>query len=277
MNNVIGIDLGGTSIKAGRIEDGIISGQCSLDTRASEGGEVTLNVLRKVIQTLKTSQTTAIGIGVPSVVDKHQGIVYNVQNIRNWEEVHLKTLLEAEFQVPVFIDNDANCFAIGEKYFGAAQEYDHFVGITLGTGVGGGIVQCGKLLKDANCGSGEFGEIPYGESIIEDYCGSRFFLERNGISGFEAYQKALKGDEHCLGIFQEYGKHMANLIKIIVLTVDPQAIVLGGSISASFPLFKVSMNEELKKFPYTKTIQKLVILTSDLENSGILGAGVLCY
>lgn len=276
MSNVIGIDLGGTSIKGGRIDDGIIVKQCNLDTRASEGGEVTLNVLKKIIQTLISPETTAIGIGVPSVVDKVQGIVYNVQNIKFWEEVHLKTLLETAFGLPVYIDNDANCFAIGEKYFGAAQSYEHFVGITLGTGVGGGIVQNGKLLKDANCGSGEFGEIPYCESILEDYCGSRFFTDKNGITGSEAYKKALEGDKKCLQIFKDYGKHLAMLIKIIVLTVDPQAVVLGGSISDAFPFFKTSMNEELQHFPYANSIRKLAIRTSVLHHSGVLGAGALC-
>jgi len=277
MSIVIGIDLGGTFIKGGRIEDGKIEQQFSLETRASEGGEVTLNVLREVINELMTSATSAIGIGVPSVVDKLHGVAYNVQNIENWDEVHLKSILEAEFGLPVFIDNDANCFAIGEKYFGAARAYDHFVGITLGTGVGGGIVQNGKLLLDANCGSGEFGEIPYRDSIIEDYCGSRFFIEKNGVTGSEAYQKALVGDFDSIKMFNEYGRHIAVLVKIIVLTIDPQAIVFGGAISGSLSLFQNSMTDELKNFPYPNSIKKLVIRTSNIDNAGILGAAALCY
>ena len=206
-----------------------------------------------------------------------EGIVYNVQNINNWEEIHLKTILESEFGLPVYIDNDANCFAIGEKHFGAAKAYDNFVGITLGTGVGGGIVQNGKLLLDANCGSGEFGELPYLDTIIEDYCGSHFFTEKHNMTGSEAFEEAMKGDENCIEIFNEYGKHMAVLVKMIVLTVDPQAIVLGGAIAESLPLFEKSMRAELENFPYPNSIKRLAIHKSILNHSGILGAGALCF
>src|SRR5690606_32149083 len=116
------------------------------DTNAQAGGETTLNILKGVIRKLKNTETKAIGIGVPSVVDKNKGIVYNVQNIKDWEEVHLKVLLEAEFNIPVHIDNDANCFAYGEKIFGKGRDFRNFVGITLGTGVGGGIIQNNNLL-----------------------------------------------------------------------------------------------------------------------------------
>ena len=114
MENIIGIDIGGTSIVGGRIEGDIIVAQVSADTHAQEGGEKTLDILKGVIRQLMTIDTRAIGIGVPSVVDREKGIVYNVQNIKNWDEVYLKSLLEAEFALPVHIDNDANCFAYGE-------------------------------------------------------------------------------------------------------------------------------------------------------------------
>ena len=146
------------------------------DTKADTGGSTTLNVLKDSIKSLKSPYTEAIGIGVPSVVDSVRGIVYNVQNIKGWEEVHLKTILEQEFGIPVFINNDANCFAMGEQIYGTGKRFDHFVGITLGTGVGGGIIQQGRLLADANCGSGEYGEMPYLDGILEYYCGSFFFI-----------------------------------------------------------------------------------------------------
>jgi len=92
-----------------------------MDTRALEGGITTINVLKEIICQLKTDKTIAIGIGVPSVVDRKRGIVYNVQNIKDWDEVHLKSLLENEFNVPVYVDNDANCFAYGEKIFGKGK------------------------------------------------------------------------------------------------------------------------------------------------------------
>lgn len=275
MKNIIGVDIGGTNIKGGFIEEGIIKKEISLETRPVEGGEVTLNVLKNLIRQLITPKTKAIGIGVPSVVDREKGIVYHVQNIHNWDEVHLKSILESEFNIPVHIDNDANCFAMGERKFGIGQQFNHFVGITLGTGVGGGIIQNGKLLEDANCGSGEFGEIPYLDSILEDYCGSSFFLDYN-TTGFEVAQKAEQGDIDSLEIFEEFGIHIATLVKIIVLTIDPQAIIFGGSIANASKFFEKSMYENLKNFPYPNSIKKLKIYTSELKNIGILGAGALC-
>lgn len=276
MENIIGIDIGGTSIVGGRIEGNNIIEQVVTDTHAQEGGDKTLDVLRRVIRQLKTGNTKAIGIGVPSVVDREKGIVYNVQNIKNWDEVPLKSMLEAEFDIPVYVDNDANCFAYGEKNYGKGKEFENFVGITLGTGVGGGIIQKHHLLSDSNCGSGEFGEVPYLDSILEEYCGSRFFTRTANLSGYEIALKAREGDASSIELYNEYGKHMAVLVKIILLVLDPQAIIFGGSISQSFDLFERAMFENLKDFPYPKSVENIQIMTSDLKNIGILGAGALC-
>lgn len=276
MKNIIGIDIGGTTIVGGRVENSVITQQLSKDTNALEGGQITLNILTGIISELKNNETIAIGIGVPSVVDRERGIVYNVQNIKDWDEVHLKNILEEKFKIPVFIDNDANCFAYGEKIFGKGKDFRHFVGITLGTGVGGGIIQNNQLLKDANCGSGEFGELPYLDSILEEYCGSRFFPRSGNISGYEAALKAKEGDEKSIELYKEYGKHIAMLVKYILLIIDPQAIIFGGSISQSYNLFKESMYEGLQNFPYPNSVKKLKILTSDLQNAGVLGAAALC-
>ena len=276
MENIIGIDLGGTSIKGGRIENGRIVKQSQADTLAAQGAEVTLNVLKDVISELITDSTKAIGIGVPSVVDRKQGIVYNVQNISGWDEVHLKSILEEEFKIPVHIDNDANCFAYGERIFGKGRDILNFIGITLGTGLGAGIIQNGRLLSDANCGSGEFGEIPYQGMKLEDFCGSRFFIDEYGADGFSTSLKARSGDSDAIKKFEEYGKHLAYLIKIIVLVLDPEAVIIGGSISQSFDLFEKAIKENLGDFPYPKSIEKLKIIVSEQKDCGILGAGSLC-
>jgi glucokinase len=276
MENIIGIDMGGTTIQGGLIEGKSLIRQFAADTNAQAGGETTLNVLKGVISKLKNTKTKAIGIGVPSVVDKNKGIVYNVQNIKDWEEVHLKDLLESEFNIPVFIDNDANCFAYGEKIFGKGRDFRNFVGITLGTGVGGGIIQNNHLLLDSNCGSGEFGEIPYLDSILEDYCGSSFFVRNANMTGYEAAIKAKQGDLEAIRIYEEYGLHLSMLVKIILLIIDPEAIIFGGSIAKSFDLFEKSMYENLTDFPYPNSVDKIQILTSDLHEIGVLGAGALC-
>ena len=271
MKHIIGIDLGGTTIKGGVIESKNLIKQIVQNTEANKGGETTLNHLKEVIRKLRTAETKAVGIGVPSVVDSERGIVYHVQNIRDWEEIHLKSILEKEFDMPVFINNDANCFAMGERIYGLGQNFENFVGITLGTGVGGGIIQKGKLLSDMN-----YGEMPYLDGILEDYCGSFFFTKKNS-NGYDIMQRAEKDDNKAIEIFDEYSKHMAILVKMIVLSVDPQAIIFGGAISNSFHLFEKKMYDNLTDFPFPNSIRNLKILKSKLQNIGILGASALCY
>lgn len=275
--NVLGIDIGGTSIVGGKIEDGRIVGQSKAGTRASEGGDVSLGVLKSVVAELVDGQTRAIGVGVPSVVDRKTGIVYNVQNIAGWDEVDIRGILEREFGLPVFVDNDANCFAFGEKIFGKGREFSNFVGVTLGTGVGSGIISAGRLLPDANCGSGEFGEVRIGGVKFDDWCGSHFFPDETGMSGAELSALARKGDAKALKAFEEYGRRLSELVKLIVLVLDPEAVIFGGSIAKSFDFFGDAIRANLADFPYPKSIEKLQILASDSNDSGVLGAASLCF
>jgi glucokinase len=163
---LIGVDLGGTKVAAGRIdnnEPGDIV--YKLIPAKSDDPRDIINVVEEVIGQLFDDRVSGIGIGIPGLVDRNEGIVNDVQNIPSWKEVHLKNILENRFGVPVYLDNDANCFALGEARFGRGKGVDDFVGLTLGTGMGGGIIKEGFLMSDAHCSSGEFGNIQYIDSI----------------------------------------------------------------------------------------------------------------
>ena len=271
-NSNIGVDLGGTNMRAGRIMDGILVAKNTIPTpKQAKSCEETLSALINVIRSVWDDGVKAIGIGVPSVVDRKSGIVYNVVNIPHWEEVHLKEILEKEFSVPVHIDNDANCFALGERIFGDGQDVENFVGLTLGTGLGGGIIQQGRLLADANCGSGEFGMLPYKDKILEYYCSGSYFMNVWGVDGKDMYSRAVKGDAEALEAYRQLGIHVAAAIKIVVLTVDPEMIIFGGSVAATHELFEESMRENLKDFDYPNSIKKLQIRYSTMEDPGIIG------
>lgn len=274
----IGVDLGGTNMRAGRISDNRLIEQASRPTpKDAKKCEDTLEVLVEVIRAVWNEDVKGIGIGVPSVVDRKKGIVYDVVNIPHWKEVHLKELLESQFNVPMYVDNDANCFALGERFFGEGRNYENFVGLTIGTGLGGGIIQQGKLLSDANCGSGEFGMLPYKEEILEYYCSGSYFMNIWGIDGKEMYDRAMRKDDLALEAYRQFGEHVAAAIKMVVLTIDPEMIVFGGSVAAAHTLFEDSMYENLKDFAYPNSIKNLQIRFSTIENSGILGAASLCY
>lgn len=273
---IIGIDLGGTNIKGGLVHDEKLVRRAEMPTRADVGGEVTLGVLKQVIRELWTPDCEAIGLGVASVVDRERGIAYDFSNIAGWDCVPLKEMIESEFGVPVAVDNDANCFALSELHFGQGRRFTEFVGVTLGTGVGAGIIHRSELLSDANCGSGEFGMIPYRDSIIEDYCASRFFPREFGCSGAELAEKASQGDEQALQAFREYGRNVGQLAQIIMYAVDPQAIIFGGSIAQSFKFFEDSLKESLSSFAYPRSAARIRLLASDCAESGIMGAAALC-
>lgn len=274
----IGVDLGGTNMRAGRISDNRLIEQASRPTpKDAKKCEDTLDVLIEAIRAVWNEDVKGIGIGVPSVVDRKKGIVYDVVNIPHWKEVHLKELLESQFNVPVYVDNDANCFALGERFFGDGRNYENFVGLTIGTGLGGGIIQQGKLLSDANCGSGEFGMLPYKDEILEYFCSGSYFMNVWGIDGKEMYDRAMRKDDLALDAYRQFGEHVAAAIKMVVLTIDPEMIVFGGSVAAAHTLFEDSMYENLKDFAYPNSIKNLQIRFSTVENSGILGAASLCY
>jgi glucokinase len=121
LENIIGIDLGATQMRAARIEENEIVFLSTEKTPTNDSYDQVLNKLIELITSVFSIKTVAIGIGVPSVVDVEHGIIYDVINIPSWKEVPLKSILEGHFSVPVFINNDANCFALGEKHFGIGK------------------------------------------------------------------------------------------------------------------------------------------------------------
>lgn len=273
--SLIGIDLGATNIRVATVSETTITNIVSEKIESKTDKGHLINQLKKLISQVITGNEKGIGIGVPSVVDVEKGIVYDVQNIPSWKEVPLKDILEDEFKIPVFINNDANCFVLGEKYFGKAQGYSSVIGLILGTGFGSGLVLNNKLYSGINCGAGEVGMLPYKDSIFEHYCCGQFFEKIKKTDGLEAYKDALNGDENALQMYQELGTHVGNGIKAVLYAYDPEIIVLGGSVANALPLFEKTMYKALNDFAYPKSLEKLTIVKSELENSAVFGAAAL--
>ncbi|RLD73359.1 MAG: ROK family protein [Bacteroidetes bacterium] len=275
---LIGVDLGGTKVAAGLVEEAhILKQEYSLIPNTSKNKQDIIDTIIKVIDSVYDKDVAGIGIGIPSLVDRHKGIVYSVQNIPSWQKVHLKEILENHYKIPVYLDNDANCFALGEYKFGTGIGVENFVGITLGTGMGSGIISKGHLLDDANCGSGEFGSIPYLEGIYEDYCSGKFFKTHYNKTGEEIFKQAKKEDPEALKAYEEFGFHLGNTIKTILFSVDPEEIIIGGSIVNSKEFFKESMLKSLDEFPYKESINNLKVKFTNTANIAILGAASLYF
>lgn len=272
---IIGIDLGGTNVRVGLVEENRLLKVESKPINNKGMQEEIVNDILNLINKFEIDKIEGIGVGVPGVVDLKNGIVYEVQNIPSWKEVKLRKILNNNYNIPVYINNDANCFAAGEKYFGKGQEYKNIVGLIVGTGLGAGIIMNGNLYSGSNCGAGEFGMIPFRESILENYCSGQFFELNYGKSGSDIYKEALTGDITAQKIFYEFGMNLGEAIKIILYSIDPDIIILGGSVSNAFNLFQSSMNESISSFAYSKAKNNLKIVVSEMENIAILGAAAL--
>jgi glucokinase len=272
---VIGVDIGGTNLRAGVVMNGGLVRKSDVVLTRKDSLSDTLSQLINLLRPLVGNAVSGIGVGVPSVVDVKKGIVYNVMNIPSWERVELKALLEEEFGVPVFINNDVNCFTLGEHRYGLARDYSSVVGMTIGTGLGSGIIINNQLYSGSNCGAGEIGLLPYLDHTLEYYACSSFFEAIHGITAMEAEQLARQGDLRGLHIWEQFGVHLGFVIKAVLYAYDPEIIIMGGSITKGYPFFYKILRESLQDFAFPESIRKLKVLPSQNENIALLGAAAL--
>lgn len=270
----LSIDLGGTNVRIAQVDNGVCIQKLSEPCLATEEADVVVNQLIQLIEKMMTPEVDGIGIGVPSIVDTQRGIVYNVANIPSWKEVHLKEILEKRFNVAVAVNNDCNCFALGISLYGEGGSFRNLVAITLGTGVGAGVMVERQLYSGRFAGAGEVGCLPYKDSDFEHYCSS-FFFKKHHTSGAAEAEKALKGDLEAIALWEEFGYHLGQLIKAILYTYAPHAVIIGGGIAPAFPLFQEAMNRSMDDFPYTLIREKVKVLPTNLKDANLLGAASL--
>ncbi len=273
--SLLGIDLGGTNVRVGRVNENSIEALTSAKITAGGAEELILNEICNEIDKVIQTDVTGIGVGVPSVVDTERGIVYGVQNIPSWKEVYLKDYLEKKYSIPTYVNNDANCFAAGEKYFGKAKDYINAVGLIIGTGLGAGLILNGKLYSGANCGAGEFGTISFRVHNYEYYCSGQYFLQRYSTNGAALSESAKNNDTKALKIFSEFGSNLGEAIKLVMYSIDPQIIILGGSLTKSFQFFKQTMWNSVNDFEYKPALKKIKIECSEINDIAVLGAAAL--
>ena len=274
---ILGIDLGGTNLCLGLVDGGKVLKMTSVPSfDRSFTLEQTLEYLAEQISAVFDESVEKIGIGVPSVVDVKKGIVYDAANIPSWKEVHLKDFLEARFGVPVNINNDANCYAMGA--YGLYPEDarpETLVTVTLGTGMGIGIVDHGRLMCGVNCGAGELGYLDYNGGCLEEFCSKQFFAKYNADS-YELSKAAQAGDESAQAIFNEFGRHLGYAVTLLLYAYDPSHIVLGGGIANALPLFREAMMETVrKKFPFSANVDKLHVDVQTSCETPIIGASLI--
>lgn len=275
-NKILGIDIGGTKISLGIIANGEIEHSIQLKTPAEGTQEEVIQEIIKGIESIPGYENIiGIGIGAPGLIDEKEGIIFSVNNIASWKEVHLKEHLSNYFKKPVYITNDANCFAIGVKIYGEGKKYSNLVGLSLGTGVGAGIIIDNYLYSGQVSCAGELGGLPYRDHDFETYCSGKFFKTFYGIKGDEAFKKAQKNDGQALAMFENLGIHIGNLIKTTLFVMAPQAVIIGGSVSKSYKYWEKSMWQTIHTFPYKKALENFVVEPSTISNMSVIGAVAL--
>ncbi|MDE5424224.1 ROK family protein [Ancylomarina sp. DW003] len=270
--SIVGVDIGGTSIEAGLVLGGKILTKKTNSTGASRSKEEILETLYNCIDSVITPEVVAIGIGVPGLLDYEKGQLLDIINIPAWKNLALKEIVQEKYKITVYLNNDANCFALGEKYYGKGKNVDNMLAIALGTGVGGGIILNNKLVTGLFGGAGEIGALSYKDRNFEFYCGSNFFKEKYNSTGKELYQLATENNEESIEAFKALGEHIGEMIHQILFMLAPNMIVLGGSISKSYPLFQATLQKQIDQFPFESVRKGVKIEQSELKDIAIFGA-----
>jgi glucokinase len=164
---------------------------------------------------------------------------------------------------------------LGEQRYGLAKGYSSLVGLTIGTGLGSGIIINGILYSGANCGAGEIGYLPYLNYNLEHYCSGIFFETEKNTTAIKAFNEASAGNSAAIAIWHEFGTHMGNAFKCVLYAYDPEAIIVGGSVATAWPFFKDSLMNELQDFIFPGSLKKLKIILSDNKDIQLLGACAL--
>jgi glucokinase len=306
-----GIDIGGTKISVLLVDPkGKIHSRKLIPTRTGSASRLAVKemtaALRALLEAGRNPDLLGIGVGLPGPVDPVKGIVPWSPNLRGWEGIPLKKILEREFRVPVRMDNDANAAGYGEKIFGAGKKTDDFVYMTVSTGIGGGLVLGGRVHRGVSFCGGEVGHmtIVAGGNLCN--CGKKGCLEayasgtaiardaqrriRAGaktvirsmasrsepITALTVTRAAESGDRVALEIFRDAGRYLGIGIATILNILNPGMVVLGGSVVNAARFFWRPMMESAEREAWPVAFKACRIRKTALkENVGNLGAAAL--
>lgn len=299
---VLGIDVGGTNIKLGLVgKAGNVRYRTYLSTKGFIHDKTALinalvlscqNLLSQA--SLKKKDLLGIGIGLPGLIDMRRGVVNFLVNIPGWRNVPLKSIFEKKLKISTFLDNDVNVVTLGEWKFGAGRGIKNMVCLTLGTGVGGGLVIENKLYRGEGFAAGEIGHIPLNEKgpscncggygCLERYVGNQYLLQRakaifkRDISLEEIDKLANDGNPRAIEFWREVAVHLGNALVGVVNLINPKYIIIGGGIAAAHKYLFKTIYETIRKRSLKIPSQMVKIVKTKLGNeAGIIGAYVLVH
>ncbi len=314
---IIGVDVGGTKIAAAGVDgQGNIRGRVHSPTDVSSP-EITVRSIAEAIEAAIAASgsspggITAVGLGLPGKVDPERGIGILSVNL-GWRDVPIKTMLEEDLGIPCFIENDVKVAALGESRYGAGKGVRNMVYLTIGTGIGAGVIIEGKIYRGSTGMAGEIGHAIVERSGPRCRCGTRGCLEavaagpaiaalatsaiqagsetplrevakanKGGVTAEMVCQAAMQGDLVAREIFEEIGTYIGLGVHMLIMLYDPELVVLGGGVTEAGDLLLNPVRRELKRLATWSYVAKemlkpeMVRLTALGTDVGILGAAAL--
>jgi len=282
--NIIGVDLGGTKCALARFdaETWEVQEKKTMPTRADKGFMVVMDDIVEAVNSLRNDETEAVGIGVPGLIRQPEGMLLKAPNIGASENIPVKQILQEKLKLPVAMGNDANCFVLAEARMGSAKGYRTVVGITFGTGVGGGIVIDGKVFEGAHGYAAEIGHMllmpgkpPY--KTTDNRGEVEQFL--SGTAMGKRCEEAQSPEDYldgavCSFMQPDIYREVAWLCTNLIYLLDPDVIVFGGSAGHALLKHLDQITQELKKWTMAGTpLPDIVAATT--RDAGILGAALL--
>ncbi|MDP2905924.1 MAG: ROK family protein [Candidatus Omnitrophota bacterium] len=298
-NFIIGIDLGGTNLKAGLVDLNYkIRYRYNLATRRYIQKEGLISAIiycvNKIIQDndLRTDEIGAIGIGLPGPVDPKNGIVHFLPNIPGWRRVRLKKILQNKLKLPVFLDNDVKLIALAEQKLGSAAGFKNSLCITLGTGVGGGLILEGSLYRGLDNAAGEIGHLPInefgprcncgGRACLESYIGNKAILRRarrefgSGISLERLSKLAAGGNKKARRFWSKVAGHLGVALAGVVNLLNLDAVIIGGGVSGAGKILFDTVRKTIRIRAMSVQAGRVKVLRAKLgSDAGLIGAAIL--
>lgn len=290
--NVMAIDFGGTKMKFGIVtsEGKILGDPLTLPTQSERpGDEIVGSMISGIEQILQqqdmgVDQIDGIGIGSPGPLDLKQGIILEAPNLPTLHHFPLKQTLENYFGLRVAINNDGNCFVLGEAWFGSARDADIVCGATLGTGFGCGLVIGKKIFEGATGTAAEVWRSPYLDRTFEEYGSARSVtriyhqITQQNLTAKDIFQLAQNRDAEAIATWEQYGMHLGKILAIITNLIDPDVIVIGGSVCHAWSFFAPTMKKHLDENINQGPREHLRVVPAALgDDAGLLGAAALLF
>ena len=287
---IIGIDVGGTKIMTGLLTlGGEVTGQAvKLPTGPGDPPEAIMKRLYQSVEEALSlagrplSHVRGIGVGVPGPLNIRDGVFLNPIQLRTLHHFPIRRVIQDRFGLPVAVNNDANCFVLAESFFGAGAGAHTVVGFTLGTGFGCGIVINRRIYIGTSETAGEIWFSPYKASFIEDYVSGRglerSYRELTGpeVSPPQILEAATEGRPQALRAWEIFGQDLAYALAWSINILDPDLVVLGGSLTRGFEFFSRAMEEFLRSHITGVPAGKTRVVPSELgESAGFIGAACL--